>query len=78
MHKLLKILSEVVKANPTSQLMRSLYQALGNKRYLHDVEIILERLELTAAEENTLQMLSRDIANLHQEASRKDSHFKKW
>ncbi len=46
--------------------MRALFQTLGNKRYLHDLEKLLnDRLtELTPFEDETLAMLGRDLLDL--------------
>jgi len=74
MKKLLKALNDVVASAPR-RLMDSLYQALGNKRYLHDVEMILAKMELTADEERTLLLLANDIANLKNEASNNKNKF---
>lgn len=52
------------------QLMRSLYQSIGNKRYLHDLEIFLSKLELSPEEAQTLCYLSRDIENLKSDRDR--------
>ena len=52
-----------------NELMRALYQLLGNKRYLNDLEKILERLELTPHERGTMQYLQNDLKQLENENS---------
>jgi len=45
-------------------LIRALAQSLGNKRYLHDLEDLLKRLEpLSSYENETLWYLIRDLKN---------------
>jgi hypothetical protein len=42
-------------------LMQVLYRTVGNKRYLHDLEVLLKKLELTGHDEQTLHFLARDL-----------------
>ena len=51
------------------ELMKTLYVLLGNKRYLHDLEKILEKLDLTPAERQTMEHLRNDLRNLQNELS---------
>lgn len=62
-------LQKVSKATGSSSdavpaLIRALAQTLGNKRYLHDLEDLLKRLEpLSSYENETLWYLIRDLKN---------------
>lgn len=57
-------------------LMQVLYRALGNKRYLHDLEVLLkERLAgISANDQDTLFRLARDIEDAC-DSSSKPRHF---
>jgi len=45
-------------------LIEALHSTLGNKQYLHDLEVLLSRLEPSPEEEETLLLLSRDLTYL--------------
>jgi hypothetical protein len=52
-------------SDAASSLIRALAQALGNKRYLHDLEALLKRLEpLSSHETETLWHLIRDLEDV--------------
>lgn len=52
--------TKVVSSDAVRALMTSLYQAVGNKRYLHDLEQFLNGLEITPDS----RLLSRVLAKL--------------
>jgi hypothetical protein len=51
------------RSDTISSLIRALAQAVGNKRYLHDLEDLLNKLELTPHDEETIWYLIRDLKN---------------
>lgn len=54
-------------------LMRVLFSTLGNKRYLHDLEILLKDklADLSGKDEETLLLLCRDIQELERKSHSK-------
>jgi hypothetical protein len=60
---------EIVANRELNGFMKSLYVNLGNKRYLHDIEKALERLELTAEEKYSFRLLGNDIDDLGRRAN---------
>ena len=63
-------------------LIKSVYQAVGNKVYMRDVEKILQKLEaleLTAQEEQALEYLARDLVRVKSERNRlKNDNKRHW
>ena len=60
-------IEKVLATNASVQtLIRSLYSVLGNKRYLHDLEDLLNEkfAELTSFEDETIMYLARDLKRL--------------
>lgn len=56
--------TETTASDALPALIRALYQKVGNKRYMHDLEDLLKRLEpLSAFENETLWYLIRDLKN---------------
>jgi hypothetical protein len=53
----------IEKSALISSLIRALAQTVGNKRYLHDLENLLNKLELTPHDEETIWYLIRDLKN---------------
>ena len=49
-------------------LIKTLYQVVGNKRYMHDIEKYLKRIEITPKEKHTLRYLIADLKELKQKA----------
>lgn len=45
-------------------LMQALYQTIGNKRYLLDIEKLFEGVELTPEQQQALRYLAQDIRRL--------------
>ena len=63
------ILKKTTASAQIRDLMGCLYQTLGNKRYLHDFETILERLgELSAQDQQTIRYLCQDLRGLSSKA----------
>lgn len=64
------------------ELIRTLAQLLGNKRYLLDLETILTKLDLTPKERQTMQFLKEDLRMLetkHTQLDRKSKQtWKNW
>lgn len=59
---------KIIMASPNNAALRdlvtTLYQLLGNKRYLHDLEVILGWLELNPHDSQTIMYLMRDLKDL--------------
>ena len=55
--------SQVVAArNPAVEdLIRALAQTVGNKVYLRDLEVLLNKIEMNHAEQETIYYLVRDL-----------------
>jgi len=54
-------------------LIRALYHAVGNKRYMHDIEKVLEKLgelDLSRSEKESLQFLAIDLERLQNDCDR--------
>jgi len=62
--------TKVVSSDAVRALMSSLYQAVGNKRYLHDLEQFLNGLEITPEVKQTLMYLSHDLNDLKHTSDR--------
>lgn len=45
-------------------LMQALYQTIGNKRYMLDLEKLFEGIELTPEQQQALRYLAQDIRRL--------------
>jgi len=60
------------------ELIRTLACALGNKRYLTDLEKMLERLELSGRDKQTLQYLIQDIRHLKTTSDKNKQPWRKW
>jgi len=59
-----KTRSVVASSDAVPALIRALAQTIGNKRYLHDLEDLLKKLEpLSSFENETLWYLIRDLKN---------------
>lgn len=58
-------------------LIRTLYQTIGNKRYMHSIEILLqEKLkDLTPEQKEALRFLASDLTQLKMEGDRKRRMF---
>jgi hypothetical protein len=61
-------------------LMQALHSTLGNKRYLHDLEILLkEKLkDIAPQDEQTILYLAHDIADIPGSARRKAEKKNFW
>ena len=55
-----------MKNQTLTQLMQALFQTIGNKRYLYDLEKMIVNLELTPEQLQTVSYLIRDILDLEQ------------
>ena len=57
-------------------LIRALYETVGNKRYMHDIEELLKKLpELTPNEQAAIRFLASDLRQLKISADRKNRMF---
>lgn len=65
-HKSTKeLIQPVVEGNPAIQdLIRALAQAVGNKVYLRDLEVLLNKIEMDRREQETVYHLVRDLKGL--------------
>lgn len=64
--------------NDVDTLIRALYQAVGNKRYMHSIDKLLrEKLaeQIAPAEREALRYLAMDLRHLKTEADRKNTLF---
>jgi hypothetical protein len=64
--------------NEVENLIRALYQTVGNKRYMYSIEKLLrENLaeQLTPPEREALRYLSQDLKNVKMDADRKPKLF---
>jgi len=52
------------------ELMRIFYQLLGNKRYLYDLENILDKLDLSPKERQTMNFLKNDLQSLQMDVNK--------
>ena len=57
------------------QYIRAIYQVVGNKRYMHDIEGLFRKIEesdieITASERQALQLLARDLESVRNESDR--------
>lgn len=53
-------------------LIQALYQLIGNKVYLKNIEDLLETIELTPSEKQSFRYLAQDLRSIyHQENSNK-------
>jgi len=51
--------------NPAVQdLIRALAQSVGNKVYLRDLEVLLDKIEMSRVEQEVLYYLIRDLRSL--------------
>lgn len=57
------------------ELMNVLYRLLGNKRYLKDIEAILERQGLSTREEESIRYLMRDLIELENKLQNNKKRF---
>jgi hypothetical protein len=68
------------KGDGVRYLMQSLYQMLGNKRYLHDLEKLFQDklADITPQENETLMFLMRDLKDQHgtSQRNRRESQWK--
>lgn len=53
------------------ELMQVFYRLLGNKRYLSDLERILEKLDLDINERETLILLAQDLGHIQTDLNKK-------
>jgi len=68
------------KTESIRYLMRALYSTLGNKRYLHDFETLLnEKLaDIAPNEDQILLYLARDISGIETASHAAKQPWKKW
>lgn len=51
-------------------LMKALYECVGNKRYMRDVQDLFDRIDLTPAEHDALARLAHDLQDHHAGAAK--------
>lgn len=56
-------------------LMQALYMAIGNKRYMHDIEKLFESVDLTPEQQQALRYLAQDLRRLESETHQKKRFF---
>ena len=65
------------------QYIRAIYQVVGNKRYMHDIEGLFRKIEesdieITASERQALQLLARDLESVRNESDRNSRKARQW
>lgn len=56
-------------------LIQTLYQTLGNKRYLHDIEQMLSEIELTPEQQRAVLYLIQDLRHHEHQAVTRARRF---
>jgi hypothetical protein len=56
-------MSESEKNKAVNDLINVLIRKCGNKRYLQDLEVLLNKLDLSKEDEQTIYFLIQDIAD---------------
>jgi len=66
-----------VEANNAHFIIRSLYQLVGNKRYMQDIEVMFEKANYSAADLSAWSHLVRDLKDKHADIDNRNSN-KYW
>lgn len=71
-------MTDGVKHESVRHLMRALYATLGNKRYLNDIENLLDKLsDVSPEEEHALLLLANAIRDKDNELQRSQDQWRR-